>query len=193
MKKAVKMIVVCSMVLAFVFQSVGLHAEARTNSSRSHSSSHSSSSSKSSSYSNSSKSTSSSSNKSSYSSSSKKPSNANKSSVTNKITTRKPKKHKEDIDADDIVELFETEDEYVDFDVQKTKEKKMMFPQTLKVTYEFPKGSALYGKNKYFAFDVSDEDVSTSAIKKKKKKYYVVKSDELEKGDKVSLKKEFSS
>lgn len=63
----------------------------------------------------------------------------------------------------------------------KTTKKKTKYPRTVKVAYTFAKGSEGYGKGKYYAFDITIDDLDIIPLKKnKEKEYYMVTDGEKE-------------
>jgi hypothetical protein len=63
----------------------------------------------------------------------------------------------------------------------KTMKKKNKYPRTVRVAYTFPKGSEGYGKGKYYAFDITIDDLDIIPLKKnKEKEYYMVTDGEKE-------------
>lgn len=61
--------------------------------------------------------------------------------------------------------------------------KKKKYPRTVKVAYTFAKGSEGYGKGKYYAFDITIDDLDIIPLKKNKEKEYYMVTD----GDKEEV------
>lgn len=162
MKKIMKLSVVMGFIFALLFSTYST-AEARSYSSRSGGSSfHSSSTSK------------------SYS----KPSTStkitlSKSKTTTSSTTKsKPKTSKPKTKVNSST--TKTNTAIVPNATNKTTKKKK-YPRTVKVAYAFAKGSEGYGKGKYYAFDMTIDDLDIIPLKKnKEKEYYMVTDGEKE-------------
>mgnify|MGYP001060652730 CR=1 FL=1 len=170
MKKVMKLSVVMGFIFALLFSTYST-AEARSfSSSRSSGSSfHSSSTSSTKSYSKPSTSTKSTSTKITLSKS--------KTSSTSTKTKPKTTKSKTKLTSP----TTKTNTAILPNTTNKTTKKKTKYPRTVKVAYAFAKGSEGYGKGKYYAFDITIDDLDILPLKKnKEKEYYMVTDGEKE-------------